>query len=116
MTSILTDKNSRPDETALKKVLGKTFSFWKDLESHTCSCLPSAICEWNYSGQKFGWSYRIKDRRRVIIYLLPRERFFKVAFVFGQKATDTILIDKLSNSIKLILQEAVVHAEGRGIR
>jgi hypothetical protein len=51
-----------------------------------------------------------------LIYLLPRDKFFKVAFVFGQKATVAIMESTISESIKSELQVAKVYAEARGIR
>ncbi len=72
--------------------------------------------EWKFSGEKFGWSYRINDAKRVIVYLLPRQHFFKIAFVFGNKATEKILESDVSEVIKNELRLAKVHAEGRGIR
>jgi hypothetical protein len=72
--------------------------------------------EWKYSGKKFGWSFRINDKKRVIVYLLPREAYFKVAFVFGQKATDAIVNSTISDTIKHELLSAKAYAEGRGIR
>ena len=52
----------------------------------------------------------------MIIYLLPRDKYFKVAFVFGQKATDSILKSKISSEIMNELKSAKVYSEGRGIR
>ena len=66
--------------------------------------------------QKYGWSFRIKDKKRVIVYLLPREHYFKVAFVFGQKATDELMNGPVDPEIKKELAAAKVYAEGRGIR
>jgi hypothetical protein len=43
------------------------------------------------------------------------EGYFKVTFVFGQKATDAIMASDISDEIKQPLQEARVYAEGRGI-
>jgi len=71
---------------------------------------------WNYSGDKYGWSFRIKDKKRAIIYLLPRDKFFKIALIFGQKATDAIMDSQVNSSIKSELASAKVYAEGRGIR
>ena len=51
-----------------------------------------------------------------MIYLLPREVFFKVALVFGQKATELILASTVSEDLKNELKAAKVYAEGRGIR
>jgi len=45
-----------------------------------------------------------------------REKFFKAAFVFGQKATEKILESTISDSIKTELIAAKAYAEGRGIR
>lgn len=67
---------------------------------------PNGLEEWNYPGKKYGWSYRIKDKKRAIIYFLPRENYFKVAFVFGQKATDIVLESDISGKIKTDLKMA----------
>jgi len=63
-----------------------------------------------------GWSFRIKDKRRAIVYLLPRDHAFQVAFVFGKKAFDAIMESEVSEQIKSDLEGARVYAEGRGIR
>jgi hypothetical protein len=77
---------------------------------------PAGLQEWHYPGQKYGWSFRIKDKKRAIIYFLPRERFFMVAFVFGEKATAQVLASGIAPAIKSLLEQAKAYAEGRGIR
>jgi hypothetical protein len=116
MKSIFTDKSSKPETKDLKKALGKTFEIWEKLEKFTKELEPAAKSEWNFSGEKFGWSYRIKDKKRVLIYLLPRDQFFKIAFVFGPKATDRIMESDVNELIKSELMAAKQYAEGRGIR
>lgn len=72
--------------------------------------------QWNHCGKKHGWNYRIKDKKRVILYLLPRDLFFKLAFVFRQKPTDQILqSDAIPKEIKTELEQAMKYAKGRGI-
>nr|WP_294776246.1 DUF3788 family protein [uncultured Flavobacterium sp.] len=116
MKSIFTNKNEIPTEAQLQKALGNTYDYWQLFAEHTLKLYPKAVSEWHFSGDKFGWSFRIKDEKRIIIYLLPRDQFFKVAFVFGQKATNTIMACPISEFIKTELQAAKVYAEGRGIR
>ena len=116
MKSIFTEKEITPSQKDLKKALGSTFPIWQELQEYTKKSYPGAVEEWNFSSPKYGWSFRVKDNKRVIIYLLPRDRFFKVAMVFGQKATDDILKSSVSDVIKKTLQDAKVYAEGRGIR
>ena len=69
-----------------------------------------------FSRKKYGWSFRIKDKKRAIIYLLPRDGEFMAAFVFGQRACDAIIQSEISEQIKADLTSAHVYAEGRGIR
>lgn len=116
MKSIFVDKNIKPTNKDLENGLGETFQIWKSLEDFTKTNYPNATCEWNFSGEKFGWSYRIKDKKRILIYLLPRDKFFKTAFVFGQKAMNQIMESDISESIKTELKLAKQHVEGRGIR
>lgn len=114
--SIFTDKNTTPSNDELASSLGATNDLWKAIMDYVHLKYPKALDEWNYPGDKYGWSFRIKDKKRAIIYLLPRDKFFKVAFVFGQKATDIIMQSQISQAIKTELSAAKVYAEGRGIR
>lgn len=116
MKSIFTFKNSKPTDEDLENALGNTYQIWKDIEDFTKIKYKNAICEWNFSSQKFGWSYKIKDSKRVLVYLLPRDRFFKVAFVFGEKALAQIFESDISETIKSDLNNAKKYTEGKGIR
>lgn len=114
--SIFMDKLMMPSKASLETHLGINDKLWKVLENYVFEKYPKGLAEWNYPGKKYGWSYRIKDKKRAIIYFLPREGYFKVAFVFGQKAYDTIMRSNISEEIKVELQIAKKYAEGRGVR
>lgn len=116
MKSIFTDKMTEPSEEDLRRVLGTTFMLWESLAEFTKEAYPKYIDSWHFSGDKYGWSFRISDKKRVLLYLLPRDGFFKVAFVFGQKATDEILKSEIDENIKNEIKAAKVYAEGRGVR
>ncbi len=115
-TSIFTNKAEIPDDLKLREALGELFNLWMEIRSYVFKVYPGAVEEWNFPGQKYGWSFRIKDKKRAIIYLLPREKFFLVAFVFGEKATADALKSELSPEIKQTIESARVYAEGRGFR
>ncbi len=116
MKSIFTNKEISPSTKDLKKALGETFVLLEEIVNFTQKTKPDAKEEWKYSSEKYGWSFRISDKKRVIIYLLPRDKFFKVALLFGQKAVDTILKSDISEKNKTEIKNAKVYAEGRGIR
>jgi len=115
-TSFFMDKEQKPTHADLLNALDESFKVWIEFRNFVFEKYPNAIEEWNFPGKKYGWSFRIKDKKRAIIYLLPREKYFKVAFVFGQKATNFIMDTQINNAIKKQLTEAKVYAEGRGIR
>lgn len=115
-TSIFPDKAKKPTDDGLAASLGELHKLWLDLRGFVLEKYPLAIEEWNYPGKKYGWSFRIKDKKRAIIYLLPQQGFFKAAFVFGKKAVAEVLQSEISKDIKTELEQARVYAEGRGIR
>lgn len=104
-----------PTPEELITALGTSYPIWQIIRDFTLEKYPNALEEWNYPGKKYGWSFRIKDKKRAIIYLLPRDGFFKVALIFGRKATEQVLASPVSDDVKNELQNARVYAEGRGI-
>jgi hypothetical protein len=113
---IFMDKALQPTDQNLAEKLGSTYQLWILIRDFVKEKYPTALEEWNYPGAKYGWSFRMKDKKRAIIYLLPYTSFFKVAFVFGQKATDQVIAANIAQEIKTELENARVYAEGRGIR
>ena len=110
------EKTDMPNNEKLQKALGNSFELWQTIKHFVLTQYPKGIEDWNFPGAKYGWSFRIKDKKRAIIYFLPFNNYFKVAFVFGQKATDIIMQSNINGQIKKELIEARVYAEGRGIR
>ena len=115
-SSIFTDKKIMPDVNDLPGALGNMYEMWQQLTGYVHLKYPAAMDLWNYSGDKYGWSFRIKDKKRAIVYLSPRDRFFKVTMVFGQKATDAILSSQVADTLKSELASSQVYPEGRVIR
>jgi hypothetical protein len=114
--SIFMDKASIPSDSELKQALGDKHELWMEIRDRVFEKYPEGKEEWNFPGKKYGWSFRIKDKKRAIIYLLPREEEFRAAFVFGGKAFEAIKQSEVSPQIVSYLESAKVYAEGRGIR
>jgi len=114
--NIFTEKGLIPTDLDLIENLGTTYALWHQIQEFILDQYPKGLKEWNYPGKKYGYSYRIKDKKRVILYFLPRKNYFELAFVFGQKSTDLIMESDISLEIKNELIKARKYAEGRGIR
>lgn len=115
-SSIFIDKTNKPQQKDLATALGKTYKLWQDIISLVYLKYPKAVSDWNFPGQKYGWNFKIKDKKRAIVYLLPRDKKFMVAFSFGQRAFEKIMDSNISEEIKNSLESAKAYAEGRGIR
>ena len=115
-TSIFMDLTKIPEISELAIALEDLFPVWMEIKDFVFLKYPSAVEEWHVSVKKYGWGFRIKDKKRAIIYLSPRKRYFKVAMVFGQKATDQILNSNISSVLKDELMNSKLYPEGRIIR
>lgn len=110
------EKSVLPDDLELEAKLGVSFALWQSLKKYVYDHVPHPAEEWNYPGKNYGWSFRMKSKKRNIIYFLPGDGSFRVAFVFGQKAFDQVMKSDVSDTIKTELSAARVYAEGRGVR
>ena len=84
-TSIFMDLTKTPENADLEFPLDHTYQYWKEIRDFVLEKYPAAVEEWHIAVKKYGWGFRIKDKKRAIIYLSPRAGFFLVAMVFGQK-------------------------------
>ena len=114
--SVFTDLTKNPQTKDLKFPLAATLKFWKEIRNFVFEQYPTAKEEWFVSVKKYGWSFRIKDKKRAIIYLSPGNGYFNVVMIFGQKATDKIIASNISEELKTELLNSKVYMEGRVLR
>jgi hypothetical protein len=114
--SCFVNRDKHPVDTDLKDVLADTYLWWKDIVDH-CYQHYSDISEvWNFSGKRYGWSLRIKLRKRNLIYLIPASGYFRFAFVFSSKGVEAVMNSAINDLIKHELVNARTYAEGTGFR
>jgi len=114
--SVFTDKSKKPEAKELQKALGNNYKLWEEIKNYVFVNYPQAAEEWNFSGKNYGWGYRLRDKKRVIVYLTPCEGYFKFSLVFGEKATAASFKSDIQQEIKDIIMASKVYAEGRGVR
>jgi hypothetical protein len=114
--SIFEDKSRILGNDDLLAVLKDTYDIWNDIKKFVHQQYPEVIEEWNHSGKNYGWGFRLRDKKRVIVYMIPCSGFFKVGLVYGENATKAALDSTISKEIKSIIENAKVYGEGRGFR
>jgi hypothetical protein len=114
--SVFVEKSSKPGEDELAKVLGRASGLWIELKKLIAQQHDPVAEEWVYSGKNYGWSLRLKQKKRAVMYMTPGERFFRVAYAFGEKAVQAALQSDLPASVMDLINNAPKYPEGRGIR
>lgn len=71
MKSVFTDKATTPTQKDLEIALSVTYNIWQHLRDFTKKQYPDVIEEWNFSSEKSGWSFRLKDKKRFSFIYYP---------------------------------------------
>lgn len=114
--SAFDDKSRSPRPAELKKTLGRTSGLWDKLKDHLGSEYQPLSEKWTFAGQKWGWSLQLKQKKRTILYMTPREGFFSAGFALGERAVKAAHESDLSDSVLALIDSARKYAEGRGVR
>ena len=114
--SAFDDKAHPPSPAELDAMLGRSAALWRRLVDEVQLAHGPLEELWNFAGPKFGWSLRLKDRKRVVVYVTPERRHFLAGLVLGEKAVAAARTSDLAPAIVRQIEEARSYAEGRGVR
>jgi hypothetical protein len=114
--SAFDNKDVAPDEQSLAAMLGRTSELWLQLtDSLRSDCGPLRE-EWRFAGPKFGWSCRLQEPKRTLVYLTPCRGSFLASFALGERACAAARAAGLPASILALIDAAPRYPEGRGVR
>lgn len=111
-TSIFDNKAQIPDDSDLIKALGTTKDLWSYLESYIFENHKDIKKEWKFYSKKSGWTFVFKSKDKTLLYLIPCKDYFKVIFVFGEKAINRVCSSDLPQGVIEKIQSSTVYAEG----
>jgi Protein of unknown function (DUF3788) len=105
-----------PTDVELAGALGPAKALWDRLLASLAAEHKLTVQEWNSYSPKAGWSLRLKNQRRNIVYLGPCRGAFRTAFVLGGKAVAAARQSDLPSGVIKIINEAKRYAEGTAVR
>jgi hypothetical protein len=110
-------KPEHPSNAEIAAVLGPSARLWTELIGEVSSDVPSLTLEWKgVCVNKYGWTLRLKQKSRNILYLSPCNGCFRVAFVLGDKAVKAAGEAHLPKAVAQALATAPHYPEGTGLR
>ena len=113
--SAFVDKSKPPKERELAEMLGARAPLWNELKAQTAAKFPPLAEEWTFAGSKRGWSLRLKQKKRAVLYMTPLPGRFRAAFALGEKAVAAARAARLPASIWKVIDEAPRYVEGRAV-
>lgn len=115
-SSAFSDRSREPGEKDIADVLGGADSLWRELKLSIASEFDGLVEEWVYSGKNYGWSLRLKQKKRAILYMTPLEQTFRVSLAFGEKAVQAAHQSDLPSPVLCAIDSAPKYPEGRAVR
>jgi hypothetical protein len=106
----------QPTNDELTAALGPTKALWDQLIADLAAECNAGIQEWKSYSPKYGWSLRLKHKKRTIVYLAPYRGCFGVAFILGDRAVQAARQSKLPRRVLTIIDDAPRYPEGTGVR
>jgi hypothetical protein len=109
-------KLQKPTEDDLTAELGSTKALWDHLLADLVAEFHTDAQEWNSYSIKAGWSLRVKQKKRAILYMSPCRGCFQVSFALGDKAMQSARQSKLPAKVLKLINEAKRYPEGSAVR
>jgi hypothetical protein len=115
--SAFEDRTQPPAPDDLRAVLGVAAACWTALVADVREAAGPIDETWSFGGPKYGWSMRLVQGKRVLVYLTPQAGQLLVGAVLGEKAIAAAEASGLTSRRTLdIVRAAPKYAEGRGVR
>lgn len=114
--SVFGDPAVSPTDDEVRAALGPAVAAWMALIEHVTRTYPPASHAWNFAGARYGWSLRLRQAERVVLYLIPQRGRFLVGIVLGASAVAASREADLPADVRRTIAEAPRHSEGTGVR
>jgi hypothetical protein len=114
--SIYSEKLVQPNDKMLSYDLAETKEYLDKISNVIHKEYGDYKPEWKFYNQKSGWILKMYTKKRNVLFVVPCEKHFRVAFTLGDKACDLIFNSDLPDSIKQDVLNAKKYLEGRTIQ
>src|SRR3990172_971882 len=109
------NKPRKPSDAELSIALGPTKALW-DKIIDVAREMGAVDHEWKSFSEKYGWSLRLKQKKRNILYLSPATGSFLASLILGDRAMAASRQSGLTKKMMKVLAEANRYPEGTAIR
>lgn len=105
-----------PTNKMLSDALGESYHYWEEIKQTLEEQYGTLIEEWKFYGASLGWTLKLLLKKRNLLFFAPYDKYFRIVFIFGDKAVAAVGKSKLPKKMIRELNNAKRYAEGRGLR
>ncbi len=109
-------QTTKPTEAQLEAAVGSRKKLWDQLIAELDEQGAFDQQKWNSYSPKYGWSLRLIQKKRRILYLVPYRGYFQASAIVGERALKTAKQSGLPAKLLKIIAAAPRYPEGTGIR
>jgi hypothetical protein len=113
---IFSDKAVVPADAAVEAAIGSGFRLWLKLRAELAAAFDPVVEDWTFSGKRYGWSLRLRQRDRPIAYLTPLADRFRASLALPERVVDAALATDLPPAVRSAVAAAPAYPEGRAVR
>ncbi|HUH63083.1 MAG TPA: DUF3788 family protein [Terracidiphilus sp.] len=110
------DHPDQPTAQELESALGPAAEAWQQLIEWLAREHGVVGQEWKSFSPKFGWTLKLKLKKRTIVHLGPCAGAFHAAFILGDRAVVAAKTAALPKPVLTAIEGARRYAEGTGVR
>ena len=115
--SAFVDATGPPTPAELDATLAAAARPWAELVAEVSRHAGDVTATWGFTSAKYGWSMRLVQGRRTLVYLTPQAGRMLVGVVLGEKAIAVAEAAGIMSGRTLeVVAAAPRYAEGRGVR
>ena len=107
--------SASPTTEEVDRALGSSAPLWHELVDWARQH-GAAGEEWKSTSPKHGWSLRLQQKKRNIVYLSPCAGCIRAAFLLSDRAVDAARTARLPKRVLEELERAPRYPEGTGLR
>jgi hypothetical protein len=110
------DQPTQPTTSQITTALGDSAAPWHQLIDWLVTEQGIDEQEWKSLSPKYGWSLRMKLRKRTVVYLGPCGHCFRASFVLGDRAVAAARQAALPKNVLTAIDAARRYEEGTGLQ
>lgn len=108
-------KETMPNEEKIHETLGSNYAHLNAIRQFIGEEIGDTSEEWKFYGKKLGWTLKNFYKKRNLFFIGMYKGYFKITFVFGERAAKNVFDSGIAAELKKELSQARKYAEGRGL-